>query len=138
MLYQNQQRNGRHKSTCRLWSNQLLHERKLHTTNEAGKKTPTKTAKNMEYRQYAESSWGNHALYHPQSTNQRNQKGNTVPGHEHRKRGYHIGVSMDGRIRTSIHVEKGRHSRERVTCHPPVCKPFQSWELNNRTNPGRR
>src|SRR6266702_2192200 len=138
MLYQNQQRNGRHKSTCRLWSNRLLHERKLHTTDEAGKTTPTKTTKNMEYQQYAESSQGNHVLYYPRSTNQGSQKDDTVPGYKHRKRGYHTRISMDGRIRTSIYMEEWRHSRKRGTYHPPVCKPFYSQRPDNRTNKGRK
>src|SRR6266702_1007715 len=109
MLYQNQQRNGRHKSTCGLWSNRLLHERKLHTTNEVGKTTPTKTTKNMEYRQYSKPSRGNHALHHPRHTNWRNSEDNTIPHHKYRERRHHIRIPMDGRLRTTIHMEERGH-----------------------------
>src|SRR6266702_3465877 len=109
MLYQNQQRNGRHKSTCRLWSNRLLHERKLHTTNETGKKTSAETSKNMEHRQHCESSRGNHTLHRARHTNGQRSTTNTIPHHQHRKRRHHTGLSMDGGLRTSILMEEWSH-----------------------------
>src|SRR6266702_2069648 len=108
-LYQNLQRNGRHESTCGLWSNRLLHERKLRTTYEVRKTTPAETTKNMEHRQYGKSSRRNHALHHPRSTNKGNSKKHAIPRHKYRKRGYHIRIPMDGCIRTSIYMEERRH-----------------------------
>ncbi len=101
--------------------------------------TPTKTTKNMEHRQYGQPSWGNHTLHHPRSTNKRGPKKHTVPCYEYRKRGHHIRISLDGRIRASVHMEKWRHRRRRITHYSPVCESFYSQKRpDNRMSKRRR
>src|SRR6266702_8849899 len=113
----------------------MLHERKLRTTNEVGKKTSTKTSQNMEYRQYCKPSRGNHALHHARYTNKRRAKTNTIPRHQHRKRGRHTRLPMDGGLRTPIFVEKWGYQRKGAAYYPPVSKSFHSWQgPDNRTN----
>src|SRR6266702_5774926 len=90
----------------------------------------------MEHRQHGQSSRRYHTLYDPQRTNRWSSKDGTVPRHQYRKRGYHIRVSLDGRIRTKVHVEAGCHQRKGITYNPPVSKPLHSRKgTNNRTNP---
>src|SRR6266702_4282271 len=92
----------------------------------------------MEYRQYREPSWGDYALHHTRHTDRRESKTNTIPRHQHRQRGHHTRIPMDGGLRTPIFVEKRGHQRESATHHPPVSEPSYSRKRpDNRTNKRR-
>src|SRR6266702_1128225 len=106
-------------------------------THEARKTTPIKTTKNMEHRQHGKPGRRNHTLHHSRSTNQRNSKNNTIPCHKHRERRCYIRISVDGRVRTSIHMEERRHQRKRTTCYSLVCEPFHSQKRSNNST-GKR
>src|SRR6266702_4566058 len=93
----------------------------------------------MEYRQYSESSRGDHTLHHPRHTNRRNSKDNTIPRHKYRERRHHIRIPMDGRLRTTVHMEKRGHQRKGITHHPPVSEPLHPQKgPDNRTSQGNK
>src|SRR6266702_1857727 len=105
--------------------------------NEAREKTPAKTTKNMEYRQYGESSRKDHALHHSRHTNRRKSKNNTIPCYKHRKRRHHTRIPLDGHFRTPVHVEELGYPRKRIAHYPLVGQSLHSRKRpDNRTNEG--